>query len=196
VDEAPILGRDEDNLFRHLQAQYDAPAYVRRALRVQAALDRLVDRCRQLRDKWVSGVRSQVGDLLSLAGSWERLRPWLADEEQVTVLQRLQEALQPKVKPPAPTTSPGRLLQRLRFLRAGVQRFNGRWQAYLKTVSCSEVSSERENYNRYYLLEKECVLRSPRLVRSGTFQPLAPLTVEELLTHLPCLPEPELAPSL
>jgi hypothetical protein len=47
----------------------------------------------------------------------------------------------------------------------------------------------REAYNRHYLLEKECAVRSVRLARQG-FQPLEPLTAGDLNALFPPLPVP------
>ncbi|HVS34068.1 MAG TPA: hypothetical protein VMS17_00705, partial [Gemmataceae bacterium] len=54
-------------------------------------------------------------------------------------------------------------------------------------VDVHRVNDLRDGYNRYYLLEKECALRSPRLARQG-YRPLAPLTVQELEALMPPLP--------
>jgi hypothetical protein len=62
---------------------------------------------------------------------------------------------------------------------------------FLHTVNVTPVNELRAAYNRYYLLEKECALRSVRLARQG-FRRLEPLTVEELALLLPLLPVPEL----
>jgi hypothetical protein len=53
------------------------------------------------------------------------------------------------------------------------------------------VNGLREGYNRYYLLEKECALRSPRLARQG-FVRLPAVTVDDLAAQLPPLPVPQL----
>jgi hypothetical protein len=50
----------------------------------------------------------------------------------------------------------------------------------------------RDGYNRYYLLEKECALRSARVAREG-FVRLAPLTLDDIRKMLPLLPVPTLA---
>jgi hypothetical protein len=49
----------------------------------------------------------------------------------------------------------------------------------------------RDGYNRYYLLEKECAIRSVALARRG-FTPLPPLTLDDLAVLLPPLPVPQL----
>ena len=59
----------------------------------------------------------------------------------------------------------------------------------LEETDLTEVNALREGYNRYYLLEKECAVRSARLARQG-FRRLEPVTLEELAALLPPLPVP------
>jgi hypothetical protein len=193
VDEIPLLGRDDEGqMLKQLTAQYGAPAYVRRAQAVAEALDRLLDRCRRKRDEWSMMVRLQVGILRELAGGWERLRPWLVDEEQLRVLERLHAELAPRLRLPVEPASSDRVLRRaLVELRDGVERFNRRWHAYLPTVDRAPVNELRDGYNRYYVLEKECAVRSAPVARQG-FRRLEPLTVDELAALLPPLPVPRL----
>jgi hypothetical protein len=80
----------------------------------------------------------------------------------------------------------------LRELVSSLERFNTRWQPYIEQVDCRTINELREGYNRYYVLEKACALRSDRLARIG-FEPMAPLTVEELAGQLPLLSVPRLA---
>jgi hypothetical protein len=48
-----------------------------------------------------------------------------------------------------------------------------------------------EHYNRYYVLEKECVMGSARLA-ARFFTPIPSLTVDRLLRDHPLLPVPRL----
>src|SRR5262249_30462330 len=93
--------------------------------------------------------------------------------------------------PVAPLTAPKRLHKALRELVASVEGCNRRWRNYLPTVERSAVDAARDLYNRYYLLEKECAVRSPTLARLG-FRPQSPLTLDELAALLPPLPVPRL----
>jgi hypothetical protein len=193
VDDVPIISRgDENHVLRQFLSQYAAPAYVRRARRVEEAYDDLVNRCRRQREENLRLVRSRLAVLGALAGDWAALRPWLADEGQVEILRALQAALKPP--PPADTwrTSSPRLLRRgLRELIDSIVSFDRRWQMALEETDLTEVNALREGYNRYYLLEKECAVRSARLARQG-FRRLEPVTLEELAALLPPLPVPRL----
>ena len=191
MDDIPIAGGDEDRkLFQQLVAHYDAPAYVRRGRRVQEAFDQLLGRCRQQRDEWLGLVRLPLATLLGLAGDPDRLRPLLQDDGQIELLRRLEAELAPKLLIPVRPTSSLRALRRaLRELAESLEHFNRRWRKFLAAVDLTEVNTLREGYNRYYLLEKECAMRSPRLARQG-FRKLEPLTVEELIDRFPALPVP------
>jgi hypothetical protein len=191
VDEIPLLGRDDDRkVFQYVQARYDAPAYVRRARQVQAALDELLESLRLRRADWLKLVGGRLGQLHALAGDWSALRPWLRDEGELAKLHQLQNDLAPRASE-VPTTSARRLRWALRELTESVEQFNRRWQAFLPTVDLTQVNRLREGYNRYYVLEKECAVRSVRLARQG-FQRLDPLTPAQLAEWLPPLPVPQL----
>ena len=80
----PVLARnDDDRVAQRVLGHYDAPAFIHRARRVQEALDHLLTRCRQQREQWLRMPRLHLGMLKGLADDWQRLRPWLADEDQV-----------------------------------------------------------------------------------------------------------------
>jgi hypothetical protein len=192
VDEILIFGRDDGgNLVKRFMAQYDAPAFARRARQVQEAFDHLLSRCRRQRDDWLGMVRMRLGTLAALAGDWDRLRPWLADVEHVGALRQLHADLAPRLRVPVEPSSSVRVLQRaLGELTESIERFNRRWQEFLHQVDLTHVNRLRDGYNRYYLLEKECAVRSARVARQG-FRRLEPLTVDGLAGLLPLLPVPQ-----
>jgi hypothetical protein len=173
-------------------AHYDAPAYIRRARRVEQAYDDLVERCRKQRREWLAGVRLHLGALKAGAGTWDALRPILADDEQVDVLKCLHaEAGDPKHAMTGPAHQPGRR-RVLWYLCQSVERFNRRWRAFIAGLDLGEINGLRDGYNRYYLLEKECAVGPARLLPQ-TFWRLEPVTAGELLGRLPPLPVPRAA---
>jgi hypothetical protein len=187
VSDAPTPDGAE---LQQLQAMFDAPAYVRRGRRVQAAFEELLARCRRQRDEWLGMVRTRLGLLRALAGAWEALAPHVADDEQLHALRRLEQELAPRLRVPVEAITSARPLRRaLRELRESIERFNRRWADYLEGVDLGAVNELRDGYNRYYLLEKECASPSARVARHG-FRPLPPLTREELAALLPPLPVP------
>jgi hypothetical protein len=76
-------------------------------------------------------------------------------------------------------------------LIAAVLRFNTRWARCLDQVDLEAVNHAIERYNRYYVLEKECVVGSTRIA-ARHFVPLARIDKETLLQSHPILPVPEL----
>jgi len=197
MDEVPILGRDSDQqIFNEIAAYYDVPAYIRRARNVQNTLDQMMARCRVQREEWLSLVRTRLGLLHALAGDWPVLRPYLADDAQLEGLCQLHAELQPRLRAKiAVSTSPGTLQRGLEQLIESMERFNRRWLAFLTTVDLMPVNAAREGYNRYYVLEKECAVRSIRLAQQG-FRHLEMLTLEELTGLLPPLLVPLRAASV
>ncbi|MFL5338548.1 MAG: hypothetical protein ACJ8F7_00125 [Gemmataceae bacterium] len=69
---------------------------------------------------------------------------------------------------------------------AVARRFNAAWDQFLHSLDLSQVNALRDGYNRYYLLEKECALRSAKLAEVG-FRPLPPLTYADLAALFPPL---------
>jgi hypothetical protein len=191
VDSVPLLNRDENAIFKQVLGQYDAPAYMRRARQVQAAYEELLRRCQHQRDVWLPMVRLRISVLAAwLGGDWDRLGPWLLGDE-IAALRNLHAQLgRPLRVPLEPTTSTRKLQQALRQLKESAERFDLRWQAFLPTVDLREVNALRDGYNRYYVLEKECAVRSFRLARQG-FRPLELLTVEDLAALFPLLAVPD-----
>ncbi len=181
---------DENRVFQQVVALHDAPAYVRRARQVQAAFDDVLARCQKQRDEWLRMVRTRLGLLRGLAGGWEALRPLLADDAQVDALRDLECALEPRLRVTVTPTSSARALRlALRELCDSLERFNRRWREYVAGLDLTHVNRLRDGYNRYYLLEKECAIRSARLANLG-FRRLELLTHAEVAALLPTLPVP------
>ncbi len=192
MESVPFTGESEGHEFQQVLASFDAPAFVRRARGVQDALGHLLAKCQAQRDEWLKMPRLFLGRLHALAGDWSALRLMLADDEQLGVLEALRVSLSPELRVPPQATTSVRLLRRtLHQLVNSLERFNARWQPYLEKIDCRTINELREGYNRYYVLEKACALRSDRLARIG-FEPLAPLTAAELAGQLPLLPVPRL----
>jgi hypothetical protein len=74
---------------------------------------------------------------------------------------------------------------------AGLERFNGEWELFLRGLDLTPINRLREGYNRYYVIEKECAVRSVRTAREG-FEPLPPVTTDDLRRMFPPLPLPAL----
>lgn len=192
--EAMPYGSDPDRRQENEIARlFDAPAYIRRARAVEQAFESLLARGRSQRDEWLAMPRLRLGQLRDRAGDWSVLVGHLADEDDLDTQRRLEEQLAPQLRVPlAATTSPRVLRAALDELIDSLDRFNARWRGWLAGADLTAVNQLREGYNRYYVLEKTCALRSDRLARQG-FQPLPPLDREELQRYLPLLPVPRRA---
>ena len=59
-------------------------------------------------------------------------------------------------------------------------RFNRRWAQFLERLNLEPINTVIDQYNRYYVLEKECVMGSARLA-ARHFQPVPRLTTSTLL---------------
>ena len=197
MEEEVILGRDEDSqVFKQFLSQFDAPAYIRRARVVQGALDQLLDHCRRQRAEWLKMGRLRIAMLHALAGEWSNLRPFLADEDQLDILAITWLALASPLRAPVePTTSSRALRQALRELHESLDHFNQHWRAFPTNLDLTAVNELRDGYNRYYVLEKECAVRSARIARQG-FVRMEPLTLEDLAAQFPLLPVPQLRDSI
>lgn len=194
MDDGPIAGRAADGVIvNEFLARYDVPAYVRRALAMEQGYQALVSHCRQQRDDRLKLVRTRLGRLYALSGDRLALLPGLRDPSQLDTLRWLHATLAPQLRMPVgPTTSLRRLRRALVELVESIDHFNRRWPAFLHEVDLAPVNALREGYNRYYLLEKECAVRSARLARQG-FHRLPPLTADDLAVLFPPLPIPALA---
>ncbi len=105
------------------------------------------------------------------------------------MLRRLWDDLKPDLQVRIePTTAEKKLRRALARLVADIDSFNRRWTAFLPTVDRAGVNKLRDDYNRHYVLEKECAVRSVVVARHG-FRPLPPLTTADLVEALPVLPE-------
>jgi hypothetical protein len=192
MDELLIASCNDDNrLFKKVLGRYDAPAYIRRARDMEESFNALVSRCRNRREEMLRMVRSRFRMLQSLARDLICLRNYVADEAQIERLQRIQHEINTH-KGVAITASPRSIRRALEDLNRSIEQFNRRWETFVSTVDLFEVNALRENYNRYYVLEKECVVRSPRIALQG-FRPVPPVNPNDILILFPVLPAISLA---
>lgn len=186
MDDVVIPAKD-DPRFQYVVAQFGGPAFMRRAQRAENALTELLHRLRATRFEWLEMVRLRLGQVHALAGGWTSLSRFL-DAESLTELRRLFDELKPKLRVPVePAESQAVIRAALADLQASIQRFNERWRTLLDTIDLSEVNRRRDEYNRWYVFEKECFVGSARIARQG-FTPLAMVTLEMIVEWLPVTP--------
>lgn len=184
-DATPLAGVEAE--MKELLGLFDAPAFARRGLDLEYALGRIDARCRRERGAMLEMVRLRLRQWASVASGPETaLDVFIAPIDD---LWPLSDAPPPSwADRPAP---PRKLRSVARDLVASVQRFNRRWDHLLGAFDYEPVNRLVDRYNRYYVLEKECTLRSPRLA-ARHFEPKARLSSEALLERYPTLPVPEL----
>jgi hypothetical protein len=176
---------DPDRAYKLLLAQYDVPAFLRRDRRVKEAIDALKSQCRKFRDEALLMARLHLGQLKALAGGWSRLHQLLPEAPALADLELLEAELQPQLKLPPEATSSLRVVRRaLGELTDALTRFGERWRAFVAKLDLTPVNEQIAAYNRYYVIEKECFVRSPRVARQG-FAPMPPITHETVLEWFP-----------
>jgi len=184
-----IIEAVEGNEVRKILAQFDAPAFVRRAKGVEVADELLHAHCRRQREEWLEMPRLRLGQFVAALGDWSRWPMTPAGGCDPQPLITLHEEWQPRLKVPVPRAhSAGQLQAPWSRLTESFAKFNRRWQEFLEKIPRDEINEIRDGYNRYYVLEKECATGSPALARRG-FVELPLVTVQTLLEWYPRLPE-------
>jgi hypothetical protein len=167
------------------------PSFIRRAKLVETTWTALLDACARARREKLTFVRLRLGQLRALAGDWAVLQNAMPSADEFEFLVRLHDELQPRLRVPLNATESRRALRNAAFeLIEAMEMFNGRWTRWLAKVDLTTVNRAREDYNRYFLFEKECAVGSPRVARMG-FAMLTPKTLMELTHEFPLLPVPQ-----
>jgi hypothetical protein len=188
MDHLPVFAHNyEQRMAQWVMGSYDSPAFVRRARHVRETYDRLLAHCGEQQEEWLKMPRLHLHTLRGLAGGWDEICPDVISNHQLEVLRQLETRLQPSFRLAINVTGSKRKLRgALGRLCDSLRTFNSRWSKFLTNLDLQAANEAREGYNRYYLLEKECALRSWRLARQG-FQKLPPLTLNELTSLFPLL---------
>ena len=188
TDEAtPVVSNDEADL-NQLVGLFDVPAFARRGHDLEYALKRLNLRLVRERSGMLDMVRVRLKQWASVA---------TGPDDWAGVFDPSIEPLYAAsgAEPPAWSPSPAAARRRhsvARDLVASLGRFNRRWLHFLDTLALDPVNRRIDQYNRYYVLEKECVIGSARLA-ARHFVPEPRLTRESLLADHPLMPVPVLA---
>jgi hypothetical protein len=172
---------------KELIGLFDLPAFARRGQELEITVRRLHERCRS--------VRRELLDMVRL-----RLRQWshaaTGPEDWSEVFAHSIEPLWPlsQAEDPRWAEVPVSIWRRSiigRDLIASVVRFNHRWTQFLDRLNLEPANRVIDQYNRYYVFEKECVMGSARLA-ARHFSPVLTITTETLLHDHPELPVPQL----
>jgi hypothetical protein len=185
--EDSVPGLSVDSQVKELMGLFDVPAFARRGQDLEFALKRIHSRCLLVRDDSLTMVRL-------------RLRQWVrvatGPDDWSDVYTGPLDMLWQRVQTEPPVWSARVAAVRLRRavardLVASVLRFNGKWQRFLESLNIGPTNYVIDQYNEYYVLEKECVMGSARLA-ARYFEPVPRMSPDLLLRDYPMLPVPEL----
>jgi hypothetical protein len=183
----PPMNAGIETDIKELMGLFDLPAFARRGQELEFTVRRLHERC-----------RAACGDLLDMVRL--RLRQW---SHAATGPEAWSEVFSHSIEPlwllsqaedPRWAKTPASIRRRSivgRDLIASVVRFNLRWTQYLGRLNLEPVNLMIDQYNRYYVFEKECVMGSARLA-ARYFSPVSKISIESLLHDHPALPVPQL----
>ncbi len=184
----PLVRSNEEPGVYELLGMFDVPAFARRGVELESALKRLHLRLERERAQLLEMVRLRLRQWATVATG-----PDDGSDLFKTSIAPLYQAV-PLAEAPVWAASPAPARRRravARDLVASIVRFNHRWLLFLRPMRLDSVNRQIDQYNRYYVLEKECVIGSARLA-SRNFVPKAPQSVESILADHPLLPVPEL----
>ncbi len=175
-----------DSELNEVMGLFDVPAFARRGQDMEYALRTLHQRCRRHRAEMLDMVHVRLRQWSRAAiGPADSIGVFLA---QIDDLWTLAQADEPEW---ARSAAPPRQRRTIaRDLIASVERFNERWRRFVTKLDLEPINLMIVDYNEYYVIEKECVMGSPRLA-SRNFQPVSLISVASLLSDHPLLPVPE-----
>lgn len=180
---------DDVRVTQQWVAAFDAPAYLRRARATEAAWEQILRRCSRQRAEWLQIPRLRLGILFARLDGSHGLRAHLLDPGQFEELAALHADWQPSLRMPVvKARSTAEIGAAIRQTALSFERFNRRWEQFLSRVDLTEVNRLRDGYNRYYVMEKECAVRSAVIALAG-FRPLPAATIDDLRIAFPPLPE-------
>ena len=182
--------------FLKFAAEFDAPAFVRRAQHTQQSTQEVFGQCEQQREQLLELSKKRLAILAAMVDeSWAKLEPLLvatpAGEStncwNANYLANLFESWCPTLRVQIePTSSKRKLRTAIKDLAIAFDHFNRKWCRYLDEFDLSSVNQIRADYNNYYVLEKACAFGSEKIALDG-FEPLDRLTREQLLDRFPLL---------
>ena len=158
---------------RQMLGMFDVPAFAKRGKDLEHALLRLHARCRVSRLERLEMVHLRLRQWASAVQGPEA---WpIAFEESLQPL--WEQAAAPPPNWARQTASVRRCRLIARDLHTSVSRFNRLWLKHLDELNLQALNTLVEHYNRYYVIEKECFVKSARLAALH-FSPRPPVTSE------------------
>ncbi len=185
-DLSPAMNNDIETEVKELMGLFDLPAFARRGQDLEGTLRRLHARCATERGKLLDMVQLRLKQWSGAAAgpdSWSGV--FAGPIEPLWPLALAEPPTWAEIDAP---------LRRRRMIAldlvAAIGRFNRRWLKFIDLLNLEPANFAIEQYNRYYVLEKECVMGSTRLA-SRHFTPVPCVTKQTLLADHPTLSLPE-----
>ena len=182
ADDGPELSTATDPEIRQRLGVFDTPAYARRGQELEHRMASVRAHCRRQR-------------LILLEPVQMRLRQWARlatgpDDGLDCLTQSLGKLCidceSPTLRWAPVATSTWRRRGVARDLVASLDRFNRRWAQFLPIIDLKPLNVAIEQYNRYYVFEKECAMGSARLAAQH-FQPIHAWSLEQLWSEFPLI---------
>jgi hypothetical protein len=186
---------EDRRIFQQIISGFDAPAYIRRARRVEEAWNDLLERCRHKRAHLLEMPCLRLARFFKLTASWSPIPADICLPKDVSYLDKLHREWTPQLRSIVrPARTAAEIIQALADLVRSFERFNRRWLEFVNEIDLAHVNELRDGYNRFYVLEKECALFSSRIARDG-FVPLPLAELKDVLEAFPLLKVPHIAES-
>lgn len=178
---------DETQLFKKITSAFDTPAYMRRARQVEDDWSQLLVGCRRERMRLLEMPRLRLARFMALSRPWAQNPAAICALAEFLYLSELDRDWQTKLRTVVqPARSESQARKGLQLTADSFANFNRRWSEFVSGLDLSTANRARELYNQYYLIEKECALRSYRTAQQG-FVPLKPIGASDLLQEFPLL---------
>lgn len=182
-----MRNHDEQQTFQQIAGVFDEPAFIRRAKRTDNAWTFLLQRAEREYLERLKMPLMRVARLEMLSSGFRAFGDHL-EPTSILAISRLFELHSPVLKrrlPPATRSS--ELAKETASLIDSFDRFNAKWQTFVRELDYDRINALRDGYNNYYVLEKECALQSFRTA-ADSFRPLPPVSDADVLERFPLLP--------
>src|ERR1051326_5459006 len=134
---AMSLDPNEQRLFQQVVAGFDAPAFLRRARRVEEAWNGLLDRCRHKREHLLEMPRLRLAQFVK-STALGAPGPGICPPAELSYLQGLHREWQPKLRSGVrPAKTAAEVAQALTDLARSFERFNRRWLEFVNDMDLS-----------------------------------------------------------
>ncbi|RLS26272.1 MAG: hypothetical protein DWH73_00895 [Planctomycetota bacterium] len=173
---------------KELMGLFDAPAFARRGRDMEWSIQRTLTLSGKKRLEMLDMVHCRLrmwSNCLTGPNDWQ-----LAFTGPIDYIWALSEAPEPIWKGKVRPTRKVAIALGTSIVQS-IERFNTRWVKWLSQLELDTINRQIDHYNKYYLLEKECIVGSSRLA-SRLYKPVAVIDKDWLIMQFPILAVPDL----